>query len=67
MQSYLVGKGDIDSTNDVTGSLGDRIDYETVALLPDGTIAVTFDDSTCHNPSTRDPGHHSPQVAILVG
>jgi len=67
MQTYFVGKGDLNTANDVTGSAGYRFDYESVALLPDGNIAVTFDDSTCLQPSTRDPSHRSPEVAVLVG
>lgn len=66
LQTYLVGKGDINTANDVLGSLGDRLDYESVALLPDGRIAVSFDDSTCDQPTARNPDHHGPQVAILV-
>ena len=66
-RAYLVGKGDINTANDVTGSAGYRFDYESVALLPDGRIAVTFDDSTCLQPTTRDPQHRGPEVAILVG
>ena len=66
LQTYLVGKGDINTANDVTGSAGYRFDYESVTLLPDGHIAVTFDDSTCLQPSTRDPSRRSPEVAILT-
>jgi hypothetical protein len=66
LATYLVGKGDLNTANDVTGSLGDRFDYESVTLLPDGHIAVSFDDSTCKQPSTRNPDHHGPQVAVLV-
>jgi hypothetical protein len=66
LQTYLVGKGDLNTANNVLGSLGDRFDYESVALLPDGNIAVSYDDSTCKQPSTRNPDHHGPQVAILV-
>jgi len=65
--TYLVGKGDLQTANDVTGSLGSRFDYESVALLPDGRIVVTFDDSTCAAPTARDPNHRAPQVAILTG
>jgi hypothetical protein len=67
LQTYMVGKGDLNTANNVLGSLGDRFDYESVTLLPDGRIAVSFDDSTCTQPSTRNPGHHGPQVAILAG
>ena len=67
LQTYLVGNGDINTANDVTGSAGYRFDYESVTLLPDGHIAVTFDDSTCLQPSTRDPSRRSPEVAILTG
>jgi hypothetical protein len=64
--TYLVGKGDINTANDVTGSAGYRYDYESVALLPDGKIAVSFDDSSCIQPSLRDSSHRSPEVAILL-
>ena len=64
--TYVVGKGDLNTANDVTGSAGYRYDYESVALLPDGKIAVSFDDSTCIQPSLRDSTHRSPEVAILL-
>jgi hypothetical protein len=64
--TYVVGKGDLNTANDVTGSAGYRYDYESVALLPDGKIAVSFDDSTCIQPTLRDSTHRSPEVAILL-
>ena len=64
--TYVVGKGDLNTANDVTGSAGYRYDYESVALLPDGKIALSFDDSTCLQPSLRDPTHRGPEVAILL-
>jgi hypothetical protein len=64
--TYVDGKGDINTANDVTGSAGYRYDYESVALLPDGKIVVSFDDSTCIQPSLRDSSHRSPEVAILL-
>ena len=66
LRTYAVGKGDIETGNNVASVTMPRFDYETVALLPDGKIAVTFVDSTCLQPSTRDPKHDSPEVAILV-
>jgi hypothetical protein len=66
IKTYLVGRGDISTKNDVTGSAGYRFDYSSVALLPDGRIAVSFDDSTCLQPTLRDPQHRSPEVAILL-
>ena len=65
-RTYLVGKGDIQTGNDVTSVTMPRFDYESVVLLPDGNIAVTFVDSTCLQPTTRDPKHDSPEVAILI-
>ena len=65
-RTYLVGKGDIQTGNDVTSVTMPRFDYESVALLPDGKIAVTFVDSSCRQPTTRDPNHDSPEVAILI-
>jgi hypothetical protein len=66
LATYVVGKGDLNTANDVTGSAGYRYDYESVALLPDGKIAISFDDSTCVQPSLRDSTHRSPEVAILL-
>jgi hypothetical protein len=65
LRTYAVGKGDLNTANSVTGSAGYRYDYESVALLPDGHIAVSFDDSTCTQPSLRDSTHRSPEVAVL--
>src|SRR3954465_9553958 len=64
--TYLVGKGDLNTANDVTGSTGYRYDYESVALLPDRQIGAPFDDSTCLQPSLRDATHRGPEVAILL-
>lgn len=66
MRTYAVGKGDIQTGNDVSSLTMPRFDYESIALLPNGKIAVTFDDSSCLQPTTRDPHHDSPEVAILV-
>lgn len=65
MKTYLVGNGDLNTTIGVTGSAGYRFDYESVALLRNGHIAVTYDDKDCLQPTLRDPTHRSPQVAIL--
>jgi len=77
LYSLLLGKGDIRTANDVTGSLGDRMDYATVAILPDGRIAASFDDSTTFlapetnftaaEVGTEDSylGHNQPNLAIL--
>ena len=65
-RTYLVGNGDVQTGNDVSSVTMPRFDYESVALLPDGKIAVSFVDSTCLQPTTRDPNHDSPEVAILI-
>jgi hypothetical protein len=66
LATYLVGKGDVVTANDASGSAGYRFDYSSVTLLPDGTIATSFDDSTCLDPGVRDSTHRSPQVAVLL-
>jgi hypothetical protein len=66
LATYLVGRGDLNTANDVSGATTYRFDYSSVALLPDGRIATSFDDSTCIEASLRDPEHRSPQVAILL-
>lgn len=64
-ETYLAGKGDITTKNDVTGSTGDRLDYPSVALLrrPDGGELRRLDVSSADNPRPaasrprgRDPG-----------
>jgi hypothetical protein len=75
----LVGKGDLITANDVSGSTGDRFDYPSVTLLPNGAIAMSFDDSTTREvPETayvelrqqRDEltgkDAHSPNLAVQV-
>jgi hypothetical protein len=55
----------------VLGATADRFDFPSVALFPDGRIAVSFDDSTTPKSKVRDtvpstnPTGHSPAVAIL--
>jgi hypothetical protein len=66
LRTYLVGKGDIVTASGVGNSVGYRFDYPSVAILPDGHIAVSFDDSTCLQPSLRDSTRRSPEVAILT-
>ncbi|MFP5308148.1 MAG: hypothetical protein ACLGIR_01040 [Actinomycetes bacterium] len=52
---HEVGLGDLRDGVGV-GASGARFDFSTLAILPDGTIAVSFNDST----------HTSPAVAVLV-
>jgi hypothetical protein len=75
LKTYAVGKGDLSTTIGVLGSLADRYDFPSVALLPDGRIAVSFDDSTTPLWTSADglpttgqlthPDGHSPALAIL--
>ena len=48
LYTLLLGRGDVKTANDVTGSAGSRFDYASVAILPNGAIAASFDDSTTH-------------------
>lgn len=72
LRTYFVGKGDLAATAGLLSS-PDRFDFCSVAILPDGKIAVSFDDSTTpkHYPLdgkgvTSSQGNHSPAVAILL-
>ena len=71
LATYAVGKGDISTIIGVAGATSDRFDFPSVALFPDGRIAVSFDDSTTPKSKVRDtvpatnPSGHSPAVAIL--
>jgi hypothetical protein len=71
LTTYAVGKGDINTVIGVLGATADRFDFPSVALFPDGRIAMSFDDSTTPKALVRDtvpssnPTGHSPAVAIL--
>jgi len=75
LKTYAVGKGDLSTTIGVLGSLSNRFDFPSVALLPDGRIAVSFDDTSTPQWTSADglpmtgsvtnPTGHSPALAIL--
>ena len=46
---YTVGKGDTGSAAGVGNSV--RMDFQSIAILPDGRLALSFLDSTTHYPS----------------
>ena len=58
VETYLVGKGDMRFTSglDVSGLLANRksnrFDFSSVAILPDGAIAVAFVDREYDDPAT---------------
>ncbi len=58
---YL-GKGDINTANDAGGSAGDRFDYATVAILPDGSLTASFQDSTTLASGSQTK--HDPWLAV---
>ena len=45
LSTLLLGRGDVKTGNNA-GTEGDRFDYASVAILPNGAIAASFDDST---------------------
>jgi len=62
-RTYTVGKGDTGSAAGVGNSV--RMDFQTVAILPDGRLAVSFLDSTTHYPSpTTGADQTRPALAI---
>jgi hypothetical protein len=77
LYTLLLGGGNVRTANDVSGSAGDRMDYASVAILPDGRIVASFDDRTTFlAPETaftstevgnenRYLGHNQPNLAIL--
>ncbi len=60
---YEIGLGDVGAESGVTAS-GARFDFNTVAIFPDGRLAVTFIDSTTIVPSATNPSRNGPAVAI---
>ena len=66
LRQYTVGLGDVDSTSGVGNDL--RFDFETVAIFPDGRVAVSFFDSTTHYASpTTGADSQRPALAIEGG
>ena len=60
---YTVGKGDIGSAAGVGNSV--RMDFQTIAILPDGRLALSFLDSTTHYQSpTTGQEQTRPALAI---
>jgi hypothetical protein len=49
LRSYVVGLGDSNSTSGVGNDV--RMDFQTVAIYPDGRLALSFLDSTTKAPS----------------
>ena len=58
VETYLIGKGDMKFTSglDVSGLIenkkSNRFDFASVAILPDGTLAVAFVDKKYDDPAT---------------
>ena len=76
LYTLLLGKGDISTANNAGGSGGNRFDYASVAVLPSGQLAASFDDSTTYlDPETTltqtefpidtAQGKNEPNLAIL--
>ena len=60
---YTVGKGDTGSAAGVGNSV--RMDFQSIAILPDGRLAMSFLDSTTHYPSpTTGQNQTRPALAI---
>ncbi len=75
MKVYAVGLGNAPSDVGL-GASGDRFDFPSVTLLPNGRIAMAFQDASTPRHSARDgvpssgqvtnpSGGHSPALAIL--
>jgi hypothetical protein len=60
---YHVGLGDTASTSGVGNSI--RMDFQTVVILPDRRIALSFLDSTTHYPSPTT-GQEQPRPALAI-
>jgi hypothetical protein len=60
---YTLGKGDTGSAAGVGNSV--RMDFQTIAILPDGRLAMSFLDSTTHYPSPTT-GQDQPRPALAI-
>jgi hypothetical protein len=59
---YQLGKGDVSASARLGASI--RFDFQTVAILPDGRVAMSFLDSTTMGTSLRTPELVTPALAI---
>lgn len=59
---YQLGKGDVSASAGLGANI--RFDFETVAILPDGRVAMSFLDSTTMGTSLRTPELIAPALAI---
>jgi hypothetical protein len=62
-RQYIIGKGDTGSAAGVGNSV--RMDFQTIAILPDGRLALSFLDSTTHYPSPTT-GQEGTRPAIAI-
>ena len=62
LRRYTVGSGDVNSTAGVGSNV--RMDFQTVTILPDGRLAVSFLDSTTNTTGATGSVRFSPAVAI---
>ena len=66
LRRYTVGLGDVGSQAGVGNNV--RMDFQTVAVYPDGKLAVSFLDSTTHYPSpTTGAEQARPAIAVELG
>ena len=69
LRKYRLGRGDTASIAGVTiPPTAPRMDFQTIAILPDGRVAASFLDSTTlsHPPGTGMLGRITPALAIEV-
>jgi uncharacterized repeat protein (TIGR01451 family) len=66
IRRYRVGLGDNPAGSDVSSLTSPRMDFQSVAIFPDGRVACSFLDSTTfsHPPGTGTLGRITPAVAI---
>lgn len=51
VETDVIGKGDIATANALSATQQSRFDFMTVAILPDGAIVGSYDDSTTRSPA----------------
>jgi len=61
---YRVGRGDANATGGLNLNCAPRFDFHTVAIFPDGRVAVTFLDSTTKAATLRCGTLTGPNLAV---
>jgi len=64
-ETAYVGRGDLGASSAGAGAgTAPRFDFDSIAMLPDGTVAAVYDDSTTGRTSSTGSASYAPAFAV---